>query len=403
MRSCRDSTKKVNEYPTLEQIRVCIVIPTKFPTVGGFEKLVYDLVTALSKKTMVQVVCTGLNLEKGIYSNVKVYPILKTLDIRYIGFLMSTFLNFIFFYNFIRREKPHVIHAHPSFPSGFISLPAKLLDIPIICTSHGGDIQVNWDIGYGARQNKVISKLVRLTLKNSSLHTVLNKSMIKDAIESGSHPSKIKVVYNGINLDNIPSFGGTNILQRYEITEDDFIVLFLGRFHPKKCPDDLIIAFPEVVKKVHNARLIFAGKGEEEIKLKEMVAELNLNNNVIFAGFVSEDEKWDLLKRCDVFVLPSAVEGHPITVIEAAACSKPVIATDVRPFPEIIKDGETGLLVPLHAPDDLANAIIELALDGDKRREMGKAARKDVEERFDINKIADEYIEIYDELIRRSV
>ena len=106
-----------------------------------------------------------------------------------------------------------------------------------------------------------------------------------------------------------------------------------------------------------------------------------------------------MLKRCDVFVLPSAVEGHPITVIEAMACSKPVIATNLGPFPEIIKDRETGLLVPLHSPEDFADAIIELALDIDKRILMGKKAKRDIEERFDINKIADDYLRIYEELI----
>ena len=100
--------------------------------------------------------------------------------------------------------------------------------------------------------------------------------------------------------------------------------------------------------------------------------------------------------------MPSVVEGHPITVIEAMVCSKPVIATNLGPFPEIIRDGETGLLVPLHSPYDLANAIIELALDEDKRMEMGKMARKDVEERFNINKIADDYLEIYDELMSKK-
>ena len=393
------SENKVNKYQTTEQIKICIVYPVLFPTAGGFEKLVYELVVALSKKGTVHVICPGLRSQKDIPDNVKVYPILKTFKIRYIGFLLSSFLNFISVYNFLRREKPDIIHAHPAFPSGFFALPAKLLDIPIICTSHGGDIQVNRDIGYGARQNKIIAKLIKLTLKCSSVHTVLNKSMIKDAIEAGSHPSKIVVVYNGIDLDKILSVGGTDILIRYQITKEDFIILFLGRLHPKKCPDDLVRAFSNVVKKVPSAKLIFAGKGEEETHLKELVYDLNLNKSVIFTGFVSEDEKWDLLKNCDVFVLPSILEGHPITVIEAGGCSKPTIVTDVEPFPEVIKDGETGLLVPLHSPNELADAVITLALNEDRRKEMGNQARKDVEERFDINTIVDNYLSIYEKLI----
>lgn len=390
---------KVNTFQTSEQIKICIVYPVPFPTVGGFENLVYELVAALSKKVIVTVICPGLRSQKDIPEDVNVYPILKTFKTRYIGFLLSSFLNFIAVYNFLRREKPDVIHAHPVFPSGFLALPAKILDIPIICTSHGGDIQVNRDIGYGARRNKIIAKLIKLTLRCSSLHTVLNKTMIKDAIEAGSHLSKIRVVYNGIDLDKIPSLVGSEILQRYKITKDNFIVLYLGRFHPKKCPDDLVKAFPKVIEKVPNAKLIFTGMGEEEAKLKRFVSDLNLEEEVVFTGPAWGNDKWSLLKNCDVFVLPSVVEGHPIAVIDAMACEKPVIATNLGPFPEIIKDGETGLLVPLHAPDDLADAIIELALDEVKRKEMGKMARKDVEERFDINKIADVYLRIYEELV----
>jgi glycosyltransferase involved in cell wall biosynthesis len=148
--------------------------------------------------------------------------------------------------------------------------------------------------------------------------------------------------------------------------------------------------------------LVIAGKGEERDNLERLVFELNLRDRVIFTGFVWGDDKWSLLKNCDVFVLPSVVEAFGIAVIEAMACEKPVIATNTGPFPEIIRDGETGLLVPLYAPDALADAVIELALNEEKRKEMGERARKDVEERFDINKIAGDYLEIYKELIRKN-
>ena len=382
--------------------RVCVIVPNAFPIKGGFENLVQDLVLALSKKDCdISVVCTELGeVGNGHLKNIKIYPILRNMaEHGKIDF----FIGVISFVNLLRTKKFDIIHAHTIWTAGTIGDVGKLLRIPVIMTSHGSDIQKDEEIGYGARLNRIASIIIWFTLKLTDVITVLNKSMIKDAIEAGAHPLKIRVIYNGIDLDKIPSFGGADILQRYEITKDDFIVLYLGRLHPKKCPDDLVKAFPKVVEKVPNARLIFAGKGEEEMKLEGLTSDLNLKDNIIFTGFVSEDEKWDLLNRCDIFALPSVVEGHPITVIEAMACSKPVIATNLGPFPEIIRDGETGLLVPLHSPDELADAIIEFALNEDKRKRMGEMARKDVEERFDINKIADDYLEIYGELISRRV
>ncbi len=383
-----------------KKLKVCFVSLSQFPaTGGGVQTLTFELVKALSKKITIQVVCTTINSQIDIPNNVEVYPILKVPKIGVGGYIIPAPLNLILFLNFLKRERPHVVHAHLIFPNGFFSLPAKLLGIPIICTSHGIDIQINQDVSYGLRQNKFLAKIIGIVLNFSSIHTVVSKCMIKDAIEAGSHPSKIKVIYNGIDLRKISSFGEGNISRQYKIAKDNFVILFFGRLHPKKCPDDLIKAFSKVVQNIPNSQLIFAGTGEEEIKLRNLTSDLNLNEKIIFTGFVSEDRKWDLFRRCDVFVLPSAVEAFGITVVEAMACEKTVIATNLEPFPEIIKEGETGFLVPLHSPEDLADAITELALDEGKRKEMGKMARKDVEERFDINKIADDYLRIYEELL----
>ena len=385
-----------------KKMKVCFVFLSHFPATGGIAGNTMDLVKALSKKVTVQIVCTHITSQKDIPSSVEVYPILKLPKIRVGGYLIPAPLNLILLLNFLRKKRPHIVHAHFAFPNGFFSLPAKLLGIPIICTSRGIDIQIDQDIGYGLRRNKFMAKLIGIVIKSSSVHTVVSKHMIKDAINAGSNPSKIRVVYNGIDLNKIPLMVQSNILQRYGITKDDFVVLYLGRLHAKKCPADLAKAFPRIIERVPNAKLIFACEGGEEIRLNFFFFDLHLNDKVIFTGFVSGDDKWSLFKRCNIFVLPSAVEAFGIAVIEAMACEKPIIATNLGPFPEIIRDGETGLLVPLHSRDDLADAIIELALDEGKRKEMGKMARKDVEERFDINKIADDYLRVYKELLNKN-
>jgi len=280
-----------------------------------------------------------------------------------------------------------------------LGLIAKIFGIPLIVTSHGWDIQKDKSIGYGVRLKKVFDAFTRLTLKFVDVHVVVSRSMIKDAIEAGSDLSKLRIIYNGIDVMKALSPMKTNILDQYKIHEDDFIILYLGRLHPKKRPEDVVKAFAIVAQRISNAKLVIAGKGIEEKKLKKLAAELNLEDKVIFTGFVSDDEKWDLLKRCDIFVLPSIIEGHPITLIEAMACGKPVIATNVGPFPEIIKDGETGILVPACSPGHLADAIINLAQDNERRIKMEERAREDVKNRFDINKTVGYYLKIYEDVI----
>jgi N-acetyl-alpha-D-glucosaminyl L-malate synthase BshA len=375
-----------------------MICPFEFPSLGGAEMLTYELAKSLAYENKVLVLSLSSNSGSGQIDfknkNLHVFPILKRGKIGLIT-------NFFTIFKFLVNERCDVIHAHYVFPSALWSLAGKILGIPVVVTSHGYDIQKDKDIGYGARLNRKIAIITWLTLKLIDIHVVVSKRMIKDAVEAGSNPSKIRVVYNGIDIRKVSSLGDTDIIKRYGIHKEDFVILYLGRLHPKKCPEDVVKAFPKIVQKVPNAKLVIAGKGSEKAKLEKLVKKLKLQDKVVFTGFVSENEKWSLLKRCDVFVLPSIVEAFGIALIEAMACGKPVIATNVGPFPEIIRDGETGILIPVHSPNHLAEAVINLSQDDRKRVHIGKKAKEEVENRFNISKIANNYLKIYDEVIKR--
>jgi len=374
-----------------------MICPFYFPSLGGAEILAYELAKSLANNNEVFVVSLSSNSGSGRIDfenkNLHVFPILKNGKIGLIR-------NFFSIFKLMMREQFDVIHAHGVFPAAFWGIAGKILRIPVIVTSHGNDIQKNKDIGYGARLNKKIAVITWLILKLIDIHVVVSKCMVKDAIEAGSNPSKVRVVYNGIDLKKVSSLEGTDIIEKYGIRKEDFVILYLGRLHPKKCPEDVVKAFPKVIQKVPNAKLVIAGKGSEKEKLEKIVTELKFQGKVIFTGFVSENEKWSLLERCDIFVLPSVVEAFGIALIEAMACGKPVIATNVGPFPEIIKDGETGILIPVHSPIHLADAIINLAQDDEKRVKMGKKAKEDAENRFNISRVASDYLKIYNEVVK---
>ena len=382
------------------EIKISLIIYSKFPVNGGYENLVYDLAEELSSKAKVQLVCTEITSEKPLPNLIEVFPILNIkFTIRYIGFFFSNLINMINYFNYLRKESPDVINAHPSFPAGFIALvPAKILKIPIICTSHGGDIQLNEEIGYGVRFNKFAAFLLKITLKGADIHTVVSKSMIKAAVDSGSEISKIYTIENGINFQETGK-AEVDILKKYKIEKNEFIILFLGRLHPVKRPDDLIKAFALIYNKIPHSKLIIAGRGDEESKLKKLISDLNLKEKVLLTGFISpKTGKWELLKRCDIFVLPSIVEAFGISVIEAMACGKPVIATNIGAFPEIIKNMETGILVKPKSPEELSKAILELAENNEKRLIIGKHAKKEFNLRFNIKKTAEEYLKLFEKV-----
>lgn len=378
-----------------QKLIICMLMLGQFNTAGGAELLSFKLVQSLAQKGHeVLVVCSSSTPSQSTARGIAVYPILRTGKI---GLLM----NFLSLYSLLRRTRCDVIHAHYVFPAGTLALVGKLLGIPVIVTSHGADIQKNKGINYGLRLNKLAAAIIWFTLKFIDCLAVVSQSMMRDAVDAGCLPTKIRVVYNGIDLKDVPLHPSMDVLSRNKITKKDFIVLYLGRLHPKKCPQDVVQAFRRVIQAVPNARLVFAGAGEEQTKLEILIEDLTLKDKVIFTGFVTGDDKWALLQNCGVFVLPAIVEAFGIAVIEAMACGKPAIATNLGPFPEIIKDGETGLLVRINSPDTLASAIIELALDEEKRGKMGIRAMEEVHIRFPIDKIADDYIKIYQGVARR--
>ncbi len=383
--------------------KICLVLPTTFPCVGGYENLVNDLSEALSSKVEVHIICYKYdsNNDPPKSKALVIHEFPRTVRVKYIGTLINSLINNIKLLYLVRKEKICVINAHPVFPGGLDAILSKLCGTPLICTSHGGDIQINDDLNYGSRRNIFVNFLTKFILKRTDYHTIVSNSMLCDAINAGSDPSKVRTIHNGLNLEKIPKFKEV-LRSKYNLSKDDFFILYLGRLHAKKCPDDLIKAMKIIVSEAPSAKLIVAGKGDEEQKLKDLTHQLNLSGNVFFAGFVSDGEKWQLMTSCNVFVLPSEVEAFGISVIEAMACSKPVVVTDIGPFTEIVKHRETGLIVPLHSPDAIASAIVELYRNNDLRKKIGDAARKEVENRFDIAKIAEDYLELYIQAFQKN-
>ena len=140
-------------------------------------------------------------------------------------------------------------------------------------------------------------------------------------------------------------------------------------------------------------RFVTAGIGPWRERLSAL-------DNVSTLGPVPSEEIAGLMAAADVLCLPSYSEGMPNVVLEAGACGLPVVATGVGGIPEVVKDGETGYLVPPRQPERLAEAVIKLALDPGLRGEMGRAGRKRAE-LFTVRKMVDGVTAVYREALRR--
>ena len=171
------------------------------------------------------------------------------------------------------------------------------------------------------------------------------------------------------------------------------IVTFSGRLVERKGPDILLDAWKTLTQEYENILLIILGGGPLESNLKEQCRVLGIEKDVTFYGFVNN--VYDYLAAADIFVFPSFQEGLPNAVLEAMACGLPVISSRIGGVIDMIRNGENGLLFEPGNTHQLAGALKRLLSDPEYASTLGNNALKTVRENYDLNVIADKYIELY--------
>lgn len=179
------------------------------------------------------------------------------------------------------------------------------------------------------------------------------------------------------------------------------VVMGVGRFTAEKGFGFLIEGFARSGLPAQGWCLVILGEGPDRVALEEQVDALGLRRSVLLPGLVAEPEHW--LRHADVFVLSSLYEGFPNALLEAMACGTAAIAFDCPSGPrEIMRDGETGLLLPLANVEALAQALRELASDPHRRRRLGRAAAADVNARFALPTIVKQWEKMLDSVVESA-
>jgi glycosyltransferase involved in cell wall biosynthesis len=220
-------------------------------------------------------------------------------------------------------------------------------------------------------------------------------------------PESIFYIGNGIdvarfNPHNI-SLPSQKKREEVGIKADELVVGIVARLVYEKGYMELFQAAAELTRKFDNVKFLVVGPVENERKDAvnlEMLKELGIEENVIFLGM--RKDVAELYSIMDIFVLPSWREGIPRALMEAMAMEVPVVATNIRGCREVVKDGETGLLVPVRNHQALAEAIAILLQDEQKRIEMGKAGRKYILANFTEDAVYQRIIQLYDVVLTYS-
>ena len=236
----------------------------------------------------------------------------------------------------------------------------------------------------------------------SALHSVGDLETI-EYIKLGGDPKKIYRIDHGIDLENFQIKEHTAIFKKLGINENNQpYLLFIGRIDKKKGLDLLLHAFANLNNTIKNLILVIAGSGakEYEKEVKKLVNKLKIKNSVKFAGFVTENEKLELLKYAKLFVLTSYSDVHPIAVQDSLAMGLPVLITKACDYPEVA-EYKAGIIVDENI-DSVYEGLIKVLADEDQLRIFSENTKKLIKEKFLLKNIIKKYELMYFEALKNS-
>lgn len=292
-----------------------------------------------------------------------------------------------------------LVHAHSyGHPHTDIAgILSRVNKRPFVLTSHGPHLVGREFRPWHHRfllylHDEVVGKT---TLKLADAVIAISPVEVPYLVDLGLEEGKIKIIPNGIPKESFDVADGNAFRREYGLG-DQFIVLFVGRLHRHKGAHVLLQAIPRVMKKVkEDVRFVFVGPDEgQKRELDEVVKQLNLENLVLFTGYLSEEDKRKALYACDLFVIPSLWEAFGIIACEAMAAGKPIVASTAGNLPYLIKDGYSGFVVEYGDSIGLGDAIIEMIKDSKLRRTMGKRNRT-LARNYVWDRIVDRIEEVY--------
>ncbi|MEM2144384.1 MAG: glycosyltransferase family 4 protein [Candidatus Jordarchaeaceae archaeon] len=295
-----------------------------------------------------------------------------------------------------------IIHVHNDTPISVIAGLRYAIKKrkPLVVTWHG-----DWISNYGnivRRMGVYLSNkfIVKKLLSKASIIVTPSIHYVQESKFLMDYAERLVEIPNGIELQefNIP-YSKNECKKILGIDESKNIVLFVGGIYPLKGPHVLLKAIPEIAKQNKNVLFIFVGGGD--IRRYEILAKsLGIQEYVKFTGYIKEGQKHLYYKASDIFVLPSieTFESFGIVNLEAMSSGIPIVASKIGGIPDVVKNGENGLLVPPKDHDALADAIIYLLNNEDVREKMGRKGKERVKD-YSWDKIAEKYEEVYRGLI----
>ena len=348
---------------------------------GGAETVVASVASGLNASRYRSIVCLFRDgwlrhrcEQLGLETHV--VPIRGLLDLRWLRH----------FTRLLRERHVELIHAHEFGANTYGTLAGRLARVPVVATVHGRSYYP--DRGDRRMAYRMVSRAAAMV--------AVSQEVKRFVVErTGVSARRVRVVYNGIRAaESVSPEAQASLRAELGIRDEERVVVLVGSLYSVKGHQYLLEAAPSILQACPSTVFLFAGRGEREMALKEQALSLGIDARVRFLGFRQDIPA--LLRMCDVFVQPSLSEGLSIAILEAMAAAKPVVTTRVGGNPELVVDGETGILVEPADAGGVASAVIRILSNPAEARRLGKNGLSRVSNQFTAAAMVREYEAIYD-------
>lgn len=374
--------RRRSPYPA----RVLQLIETGGP--GGAERMLVDLAGRLGPECQATIglLKPGWLEAQAVSSGIPVEMLRADDDMGVVAGLLDI----------VRSRHIELIHAHEFYMSAVGAAISRLTGVPLVATVHGKSYYPE------RRRRRVICRIV--AARAASVVTVSQDLRRFFCRTIGVPADRVHMIYNGIDSGRlVDAKRDPKLLEAFGIPSRSRLVGAVGNLYAVKGHVHLIRALRTVLQSHPTTHLVILGRGELRDKLCAEARALGVDDRVHLLGYRDDVAKW--LGAMDVFASSSLSEGLPLSLLEAMAAGKPTVVTDVGGMPEVVRDGETGFLVPAEDPDALASKIALLLENPALAKDMGSAGQTRVRELFSLDRMVTQYRDVYhkalaDEILR---
>jgi glycosyltransferase involved in cell wall biosynthesis len=298
-------------------------------------------------------------------------------------------------FRIIRNRQPHIVHTHTAKAGALGRVAARLAQVPFVVHTFHGHVLDGY---YPDPISRGLAAAERALARKTNVLVAVSEAIRDQLLDLGiGQPSQWRVIPVGLELDALlkASLSTFEARRALGLPSDGPIVGVVSRLVPIKDHETFLQAACLILKRQPDATFLIAGDGELRQMLEHRARTL-LGERIRFLGWASDVAT--LYRALDVVVLTSRKEGTPLSLIEAAAAGRPVVATRVGGVSEVVRDGETGLLVRAQDPEQVSSAVLCLLNQPERARAMRSKAREWVRHRFSAERLINDVAALYQDL-----